>query len=235
MPTERIPADRAVVLRFVAHLMEHGHPDLKVDHWLEDDQTSMTDITQLIRVALKSKDAIPREHIRQWIKDADTVAADALLYDLTRDAWNRIQPTLERDETCALIQRYLLRCIRENPTDGLALTRHEAAAELEGWFDHLAALEDTHDIAKRVAVAVTDLFLTGDAAMRGAIETGFLEHVLEQRSLRSFFAHWARDERLQEAWRHALMWGEAHPDFTKGLREQLGGARRPRGGGGGEA
>src|SRR5258708_6312705 len=37
MPTERIPADRAVVLRFVAHLMEHGHSDLKVDHWLEDE------------------------------------------------------------------------------------------------------------------------------------------------------------------------------------------------------
>jgi hypothetical protein len=37
MPTERIPADRAVVLRFVAHLIEHGHPDLKVDHWLEDE------------------------------------------------------------------------------------------------------------------------------------------------------------------------------------------------------
>jgi len=26
---------------------------------------------------------------------------------------------------------------------------------------------------------------------------------------------------LQEAWRQALAWGEAHPNFTKGLREQL--------------
>jgi hypothetical protein len=78
----------------------------------------------------------------------------------------------------------------------------------------------TAAIAQRVAAAVTDLFLDGDARMRNAIETGFLEHVLEQRSLRSFFAHWAHDERLQEAWRHATAWGDAHPNFMKGLREQ---------------
>src|SRR4051812_45690376 len=131
------------------------------------DQTSMTDVTQLIRVALKSKDAIPRQHIRQWIKNADTVAVEALLYELTRDAWNRIQPTLERDETCALIQGYLLRCIRENPTDGLALTRYEAAAELEGWFDRLAAREDTHDIAQRVAGGGGDPLFGGGPRPRG--------------------------------------------------------------------
>jgi hypothetical protein len=181
----------------------------------------MTDITQQIRFAIASSDAIPRQHVRQWIEQADTVAVDALLYELTRDAWNRIEPALERDETCALIQRYLLGCIREDRTDGLTLTRYEAAAELEGWFDQLAERDDTHDVAQRVATAVTDLFLAGDASTRGAIETGFLEHVLEQRSQRSLFAHWAHDERLQDAWRHALAWGEAHPNFLKGLRDRL--------------
>ena len=81
--------------------------------------------------------------------------------------------------------------------------------------------DDTHDIAQRVAVAVTDLFLAGAAPTRGVIERGFLEHVLEQRSLWSSSANWARDDRLQEAWRHALAWGDAHTNFTKGLREQL--------------
>jgi hypothetical protein len=38
MADKREPADRAVVLRFVVHLMEHGHPGLMVDHWLEDEQ-----------------------------------------------------------------------------------------------------------------------------------------------------------------------------------------------------
>src|SRR5215831_13611247 len=31
------PADRAVVMRFIAHLVEHGHPNLKVDRWLDDE------------------------------------------------------------------------------------------------------------------------------------------------------------------------------------------------------
>jgi hypothetical protein len=35
---KREPADRAIVLRFVAHLVENGYPDIKVDHWLEDEQ-----------------------------------------------------------------------------------------------------------------------------------------------------------------------------------------------------
>ena len=181
----------------------------------------MTDVAQRIRIALASSDDIPRQHVREWIEHSDSVAVDALLYELTRDAWNRIQPALEQDEACALIQRYLLRCIREDPTDGPAMRRYEAAAALEAWFDHLAERADTYPIAQQVAAAVTDLFVDGDAPTRAAIETGFLEHVLEQRSLRSFFAHWARDERLQEAWRQALAWGDAHPNFTKGLREQL--------------
>jgi hypothetical protein len=35
---KREPADRAIVLRFVGHLVENGYPDLKIDHWLEDEQ-----------------------------------------------------------------------------------------------------------------------------------------------------------------------------------------------------
>jgi hypothetical protein len=179
----------------------------------------MADVTHLIRIALESGDPIPRQLVRQWI-DADSIAVDTLLYELIQDAWDRIQPTLESDETCLFIQRYLLRCIRDNPDRNVALTRFEAAADLEVWFDHLGAQEDTHTIAERVATAVTDLFLDGDAPIQGAIETGFLKHVLEQRSLRSFFAHWAHDERLKDAWRDASAWGDAHPNFKKGWREQ---------------
>jgi len=179
------------------------------------------DLRQLIRAAAASTDAIPRQHVRQWIAGADSVAVDALLYELTRDAWHRIEPSLERHETCAFIQRYLLRCVREDPADGVALTRFEAAAVLEQWFSQLAACEDTVALAQGVAAAVTDLFLDSDPRTRNAIETGFLEHVLEQRSLRGLFAHWQHDDRLHDAWRHATAWADAHPNFMKGLREQL--------------
>ena len=102
-----------------------------------------------------------------------------------------------------------------------ALSRYEAAGELERWFDYLAEGQDANDILQRVVVAVTDLFLSSDDNIRRAIETGFLEHVLEQRTLRHWFSHWAFDERLQEAWRLALAWGDAHPNFVKGLRAHL--------------
>jgi len=63
--------------------------------------------------------------------------------------------------------------------------------------------------------------LNGDDQVRAAVETGFLEHVLEQPRMRPLFSEWANDGRLQETWRHALAWGEAHPNFMRGLREQL--------------
>ena len=170
---------------------------------------------------MESAGAIPRPDVRRWIREADTVEVDSLLYRLTRDAWNRIEPRLTSGETCALIQRYYLRCIREDPEPGVALSRYEAAGELERWFDDLAAREDTHEVLHGLVASVTELFLSSDDNVRRAIETGFLEHVLEQRALRHFFSHWAYDERLQDAWRHALAWGDAHPNFAKSLRASL--------------
>jgi hypothetical protein len=181
----------------------------------------MDELTRSIRSALQSKDRIPGPLVREWIQRASDVETDALLYQLTREGWNRIEPRLEAAETCALIQRYLLGCIRDNPNSGSALSRYEAAGELEAWFDHLASQEDTHEILRGIVGEITTLFLNGDDQVRAAVETGFLEHVLEQPRMRPLFSEWANDERLEEAWRHALAWGEAHPNFMRGLREQL--------------
>jgi hypothetical protein len=181
----------------------------------------MGELKESIQAALGSEAPIPRALVREWIQKADSVQVDALLYELTRDAWNRVEPYLDSAETCALIQRYLLRCIREDPKDGNAQSRYEAAGELERWVDYLADREDAGGILQAVAAAVTELFLSSDDHVRRAIETGFLEHVLEQRKLRHLFADWAHDERLQDAWRHALAWGNAHPNFVKTLREHV--------------
>ena len=181
----------------------------------------MSQLRKAIQLAIESDGAVPRQQVRHWIQSVDSVEIEALLYRLTQEALSRIEPQLDSDEVCALIQRYLLRCIREDPKGGVALSRYEAAGELEGWFDYLSQREDAHDIVQGVVVAVTDLFLSGDGDIRRAIETGFLEHVLEQRTLRHWFAHWAYDERLEEAWRLALAWGDAHPNFMKGLRTHL--------------
>ena len=106
----------------------------------------MDEFNRSILNALESGGPIPRDRVRGWIHQAATVQADASLYKLTREAWSRIEPRLEMAETCTLIERYLLACIRENPQDGVALTRYEAAGELEAWFDRLAQMDDTRDI-----------------------------------------------------------------------------------------
>jgi hypothetical protein len=154
----------------------------------------MDDLKQSIHEALASEDAIQRQLVRRWIQRAAHVDVDALLYKLTEEAWNRIEPNLEPAEACALIERYLLRCIRENPEGGVALTRYEAAHELEACFDRLSEMKGTRETLEGVVGAVTTLFLTGDHDVQRAIETGFLEHVLEQATLRPLFSHWAYDE-----------------------------------------
>jgi hypothetical protein len=181
----------------------------------------MDELDRSILNALGSDGPIPRQRVRGWIHHSANVQADALLYKLTREAWSRIEPHLETAETCMLIERYLLGCIRENPQDDVALTRYEAAGELEAWFDQLAHMKDTREILQSAVDAVTTLFLVGDDDVRRAIETGFLEHLFEQTPMRPLFSHWAHDERLQEAWRLALAWGKAHPNFTKSLRAEL--------------
>jgi hypothetical protein len=178
-------------------------------------------IKTAIQTALESQDLISRERVREWISRAPDVETLALLYQLTNEAWNRIVPELQRDETCALIRDYLLRCILENSEDDVALSRYEAAGELELWFDYLSDQPSTEDILKGVAEAITKLFLRSNDGVQRAIETGFLEHILEQERLRHYFSHWAENERLCETWQCALAWAEAHPNYMKNLRRQL--------------
>jgi hypothetical protein len=181
----------------------------------------MNELKAAIQGALQSDDPIQREQVRAWIHAARDVETLAFLYRLTDKGWNRIEPRLDKDETCLLMARYLLICVRENPQGGVALPRYEAAGELEAWFDHLSNMDDTQEILQAVAALITNLYLTSDNDVRGAIETGFLEHVLEQARLRPLFTHWADNERLRDAWQHALAWGEAHLNYTRGMREQL--------------
>jgi hypothetical protein len=186
----------------------------------------MSELRANVQSALDSNNRIEREQVRKWIRDAADLPTVALLYRLSAEAWNRIQPILERDETCELICRYYLQCISENPPEGVALRRYEAAGDLEGWLDHLSTLDDSQQNLRDVAAAVTKLYLDSDDDVRIAIETGFLEHVLEQTKFRPLFSHWADDERLRDSWKHALEWGEAHPNYMKRMRDEIRGVQR---------
>jgi hypothetical protein len=189
---------------------------------LDRDSVNMNDLKLSISVALSSDGVIPRDSVRDWVTRAQDLETLALLYRLTDEAWDRIEPRLEPNETCAVIRSYLLRCIEEYPRDDQndwAFTRFEAAMQLEAWFDYLAdKAEDRSDILRESAAAGTDAYLRGDSEMRRTIEQAFLEHVLEQTRMRPLFEHWATHEQLREAWVAAIEWADEHPNFTKGLR-----------------
>jgi hypothetical protein len=177
----------------------------------------MSEVASAVQAAIDSGTPIPRDLVVEWCQAADDIRSLALLYRLTGEAYERIQPPLGQQETCQLIQKYLLACIRLNPGDGCAFSRYQGAWTLLSWFQHLSRLADTTPVLRDVASAVTQLYLESDAEVRTAIETGFLEHVLEDEEFRPLFAGWAHDNRLREAWHAALAWGEAHPGFTRGL------------------
>jgi hypothetical protein len=185
-------------------------------------EASVSDLATAVQAALQGDGPIPRGRVVDWCRAAEDVEELALLYRLTGEAYYRIQPELGQSETCSLIQRYYLSCLRVDPSDDRGLSRYEAAWALVIWFQHLSrAAVDTSTVLREAASAVMQLYLEGDPELQTAIETGFLEHVLEDEEFRPLFSGWADDDRLRSAWESALAWGEAHPGFTRSL------ARRP--------
>lgn len=182
----------------------------------------MTDVESEIDAVLSTDAPIPRGKVISWIRAACDLKTLAKLYRLTGESYSRIQPDLGSEETCGLIQTYLLECIRQNVTGREDIEgRWEAAQTLHGWFCHLSEQEDTSAALTMAANAVTELFLTSGADVRNAIEQGFLEHALEMASLRPYFEHWSADARLRDTWERALEWGKTHPDFTWGMLKEL--------------
>jgi len=184
----------------------------------------VSELDSEINTALSSDGPIPREKVLSWIAasaDSD-LSTLSKLYRLTGEGYYRIQPDLGREPTCALIQRYLLGCIRYGLTDNEEIQgRYEAAESLHVWFRHLLGMEGTATVMSRAAKAVTDLYLENGEDVRNAIETGFLEHALETTALHPYFQHWASDPRLESAWNRALEWGNGHPDYMAKLYRRL--------------
>lgn len=194
---------------------------------MKKSQRKPNDFNSEIDAALATDDPIPRERFLEWIHAAGNLLVLAKLYRVTETDYYRIQTDLGREETCALILRYLLECLRQNVQDnGEIQNRFETANSLHHWFCHIAKRNDSSAILDQAVLSITNLYLVSGEEIQKSIETGFLEHVLETASLRPYFASWASDERLTGAWGRALDWGKARPDFMSGLLEEFRKRRR---------
>jgi hypothetical protein len=172
-----------------------------------------------IEEALASDLRIPRDQVEAWIAGAHDIETLALLYRLADEAYERIEPELGGALACRAINAYLLACIElGSPDSGPHLSRYEAANQLASWYFHMLEMPgDNVAILDESAAAVTAAYVAGSQEVRTAIETGLLEHVFEVGQLRRYYAHWANDPRLAEAYANAIEWGDAHPNEWRGL------------------
>jgi hypothetical protein len=117
----------------------------------------------------------PYEQVLSWIDAAADSDLPTLskLYRLAGVVYYRIQPELARGPTCALIQRYLLGCIRDGVTDNDEIQeRYEAAGTLHVWFRHLAGMDGTSEVLTAAANGLMKLYLESGEEVCVAIETG---------------------------------------------------------------
>jgi hypothetical protein len=168
-----------------------------------------------IDTVLSGDGPIASEQVLSWIDAAADSDLPTLskLYRLTGEGYYRIRPELGRGPTCALIQRYLLGCIGVADDDEIQ-ERYEAADTLYVWFRHLAGMDGTSEVLTAAANGLMKLYLESGEDVRLAIENGFLEHALETVAVRPYFEKWGPTPRLEVAWKRALEWGDAHPDYN---------------------
>lgn len=155
---------------------------------------------------------IPRDAVRTWMA-SDDLPTLAALYVLLDKACARIQPELESEETTALVRRYLLRCIEENPTpDDWVHGGFEAAWELAICLKRWRVDGTPENALRDTVAALKSLYRRADETTRNRILCGVLEHALEDPGVRPYFAEWQRHRDLREAHKLAMEWGMAHEE-----------------------
>ena len=167
------------------------------------------DDTAAVLTAMHANEVISRDQVIAWMANPN-IETRAAVYRLTNVAWDRIRPEIPGHQQCGFMLEYLIDCIRANREAGdYVHSGFEAAWELAAWLKHLHLRGETVFI-ERTATRLAQLFRGEDAALQNRVETGALEHMLEEPALRPYFAVWADDPKLSAAYARALAWGEAH-------------------------
>jgi hypothetical protein len=176
----------------------------------------MTDFLDQVDAAFVGAGMIEKSDLLRWMRLGD-LATRARVYALTASARSRIQPEPTMYEQCDFMADYLLECLATNPENGdLVHSGFEAGYTLAAWLKHLVTVPDAAPIVSAVATRLEHLYRRADEETRNRIETGALEHILEEPRLRSYFSHWEEDPILREAHKPALAWGLAHSERASG-------------------
>ena len=170
-------------------------------------------LNEIVR-ELKMNESIPRtEHISsarlKQLMANDDIEVLGVIYAFISDPQRSgvIKPPLSFHDSFQFMTRYYERCFREDPNSKWADSRFSAGHDLVNWFTKL--WNDKH--VPRSALAdlrtwLAVLYREGDAALRNCIVTATLEHLLEQKKIRKYFADWESDPILTTAYSEAMEW-----------------------------
>ncbi len=165
------------------------------------------EITARVRALVDDSSAtLARAAVLEFGNSLNLAVLGVLAYVLVRtDLAMRIVPPLSILERQNLLLKYWERCILENPADDEFVGgRYISAGEVLGWFT--ALWRDKSVDRAVVAVAknwLGDLYRKGGDEVRTCIVQAVLEHFLDGRDIRDFFADWKRDPLLAVAYKEA--------------------------------
>jgi hypothetical protein len=163
-------------------------------------------LEEIVAELERSEGSISHVKIREWMSTTDLDAMGAVYALLSEPAHSaRISPPIDKYEVSAFLRRYFDRCITENPESEWSDSRYSAGWDLAHWLRHWAKSKDL-DLVEldRWTRWLGELYRKGDEAIRLAIETATLEHVLGEPAVRELFADWLKDPVLAEGYRRSL-------------------------------
>jgi len=151
-------------------------------------------------------DVISLSYLREWMGSSDVEIvgfANAMIHN----SRFRIEPPLSIDEYVSFEKGYYERCLRENLDGEWSDSRYSAGYDLENIF---AALWRDEQVPRAILLGLKkwlgELYEAGSHEIRTCIVQATLEHLFEQKPIRTFFSDWKDDSILRLAYEEARLW-----------------------------
>ncbi len=173
----------------------------------DDAESRKRELEAAVR-ALYTEGHISAEQILEWMKSSD-LEIQAIVCELLFDSarMKRVSPRLAFVDYRDFILQYLRQCIFKNPDSEHAESRWEACSTFANWFRLIWQDEELRRIAAPAAKNfASEMCTQSDPEIRRTMIQAALEHMFENPDVRVFFADWATEPALREAFDAASEW-----------------------------
>lgn len=154
---------------------------------------------------------VTRADVLTWMNSADIQVQGAISHVLLDhpERTRAIEPPLDREDYEVFLRSYLARCIKQDPGGEWAHPRYLAGHAVVAWLLGHRRRGDLELKSVEVWKSwIRDLYLTGDDKVRDAVVNGILEHLFEEKPMRTLFADWREHAELRVAYELACEWSD---------------------------